>query len=143
MYPRPQLVEVAGFHHVIPDGSTGPNDTLVPCVVSASGMATNVSPALTIIGSVKSTQPPLPTVAVASKPSRSPVPGSIRKTDTRRPTATPSRWNRGMILSSTLKIRADRVQPITDSASFSSFQGAARRHDRYPENKGRSCSTDH
>jgi hypothetical protein len=38
----------------------------------------NTSPALTIIGSFKSTQPPSPTVAVANRPSRSPVAASSR-----------------------------------------------------------------
>src|SRR5439155_19849502 len=41
-----------------------------------------------------------PTVAVASRPSRSPVPGSILKTATCRPASTPPRWNRGMSRSS-------------------------------------------
>src|SRR5438477_4166158 len=53
-----------------------------------------------MIDSASSTQPPSPTVAVASKPSRSPVAGLILKTDTRRPASTPSRWNRGMSRSS-------------------------------------------
>src|SRR5437868_5824256 len=53
-----------------------------------------------MIGSARSTQPPSPTVAVASRPNRSWVPGSIRKTDTRRPASTPSRWKRGMSRSS-------------------------------------------
>src|SRR5437764_12725290 len=53
-----------------------------------------------MIGSDRSTQPPSPTVAVASKPSRSQVPASILKTDTCRPASTPSRWNRGMSRSS-------------------------------------------
>jgi hypothetical protein len=56
-----------------------------------SGTATNASPAFTIIGSVNSTQPPSPTVAVASRPSRLPVPGSNLNTETCRPVGTPSR----------------------------------------------------
>ncbi len=63
---------------------------------SSPGMAMNASPAFTLIGSVSSTQPPSPTVAVASRPSRLPVPGSNLKTFTCRPASTPSRWNRGM-----------------------------------------------
>src|SRR6185437_6200527 len=42
-----------------------------------SGTATNASPARTMIGSGRSTQPPSPTVAVASRPRRFPVPASI------------------------------------------------------------------
>src|SRR5262249_18563436 len=53
-----------------------------------------------MIGSARSTQPPSPIVAVASRPSRPCVPGSILKADTRRPASTPSRWKRGMILAS-------------------------------------------
>src|SRR6266542_2520244 len=53
-----------------------------------------------MIGSVRSTQPPSPTDAVASRPRRSPVPGSILNTDTCRPASTPSRWKRGMVRSS-------------------------------------------
>src|SRR5262249_12696035 len=40
------------------------------------------------------TQPPSPTVTVASRPRRSSVPGSILKTETRRPASMPSRWKR-------------------------------------------------
>ena len=57
-------------------------------------------PACTIIGSATSTQPPSPTVAVASRPNRSPVPGSILMTDTRRPAPTHSGWKRGISRSS-------------------------------------------
>jgi hypothetical protein len=49
------------------------------------------SPAFTMIGSGRSTQPPSPTVAIAKRPSRSPLPGSILNTDTRRPASAPSR----------------------------------------------------
>src|SRR5206468_3554939 len=41
---------------------------------SGSGTAINASPARTVIGSGRSTQPPSPTLAAASRPSRSPVP---------------------------------------------------------------------
>jgi Protein kinase domain len=47
---------------------------------SLARTATNASPTRTMIGSCRSTQPPSPTVAVASKPRRSPVQGSILKT---------------------------------------------------------------
>ncbi len=54
------------------------NQNKPPVTVHAgSGTTMNASPARTMIGSVRSTQPPSPTVAVASRPSRSPVPGSI------------------------------------------------------------------
>ena len=41
----------------------------------------NASPAFTMIGSVTSTQPPSPTIANVSRPNRSPLSGSILKTD--------------------------------------------------------------
>src|SRR5262245_45471676 len=53
-----------------------------------------------MIGSPRSTQPPSPAVAVASRPSRSSVPGSMLNTDTCCPASTPSRWKRGMMRSS-------------------------------------------
>src|SRR5205823_5305125 len=59
--------------------------------LACSGTATNASPARTRIGSRRSTQPPSPTVAVAKRPRRLPVPGSILKTETGRPASTPSR----------------------------------------------------
>src|SRR5262245_45695925 len=64
------------------------------------GTATHPSPARTMIGSGRSTQPPSPAVAVVSRPSRSPLPGSILNTDTCCPASTPSRWNRGMMRAS-------------------------------------------
>src|SRR5262249_11932300 len=67
---------------------------------TCSGIAMNASPARTMIRSERSTQPPSPTAAVANRPRRSPVPGSILKTNIRRPTPTPSRWKRGMMRSS-------------------------------------------
>src|SRR5437764_10322655 len=67
---------------------------------ACSGTATNASPARTMSGSRRSTQPLSPTVAAASRPRRAPVPGSILKTETRRPASTPSRWKRVMIRSS-------------------------------------------
>src|SRR5262245_18314745 len=56
-----------------------------------TGTAMNASPDRTMIGSVRSTPPPSPTVAVANRLRRSPVPGSILKTCTPRPVSTPSR----------------------------------------------------
>ena len=44
---------------------------------TTTGAAVNVSPACTIIDSARSTHPPSPTIPVAKRPSRSPVPGSI------------------------------------------------------------------
>jgi hypothetical protein len=43
--------------------------------------------------------PPSPATPVASRPSRTPVAGSMRNTSTRRPAPTPSKWNRGMMRS--------------------------------------------
>lgn len=60
----------------------------------------NASPARTMIGSGRSTQPSSPTVAVASRPRRLLVAASILKTSARSPASLPSRWNRGMIRAS-------------------------------------------
>src|SRR5262249_39483076 len=60
-----------------------------------SGAATNASPARTMIGSGRPTQPHSPTVSVASRPNRSWLAGAILTTITRRRASTPSGLMRG------------------------------------------------
>jgi hypothetical protein len=71
-----------------------PSPTRVIGQPSGPGTARSASPARTARESCRSTQPS-PTVAVASRPNRSPVPGSIRKTDAHRPASLPSQVEAG------------------------------------------------